>query len=94
MTHHQLIAAVADRGLTRQEAELAVTAMLDAIQEALYAGDKVNLLNICVLQTRTSPPKRMYAPAQGDFIIVPPKVRVKFTVSTKLHNGLNPKQPK
>ncbi len=53
MTKTELIAKVADTAnLSKKDAELAVSATLDAITEAVTAGDKVTLVGFGTFESR------------------------------------------
>lgn len=53
MNKAELISAVADKsGLARKDADLAVNAVIECIEEALEAGEKVQLIGFGVFETR------------------------------------------
>lgn len=54
MNKSELIRVTADRsGLTQKDAEAALNAALDAITDALAAGDKIQLVGFGSFETRT-----------------------------------------
>ena len=54
MNKTELIAAVAEKsGLSKKDSEKAVSAVLDAVTEALVAGDKVQLVGFGSFETKT-----------------------------------------
>ena len=53
MNKAELVAAVAEKaGLTKKDAEAALKAVLDVVEEALVAGDKVQLVGLGTFETR------------------------------------------
>jgi len=53
MTKAELISAVAEKsGLTKKDSDKAVTAMIDAITEALVSGDKVSLVGFGTFEVK------------------------------------------
>lgn len=54
MNKAELVADVADRaGLTKRDAEKAVNAVVDSIEDALTKGDKVSLVGFGTFEVRT-----------------------------------------
>lgn len=54
MTKAELITAVAEKSeLSKKDSEKAVAAVVDAITEALVAGDKVSLVGFGTFETKT-----------------------------------------
>ena len=53
MTKAELISAVAEKAsLTKKDSDLAVSAMIDAITEALVSGDKVSLVGFGTFEVK------------------------------------------
>jgi len=53
MTKAELISAVAEKsGLTKKDSDKAVTAVIDAITEALVGGDKVSLVGFGTFEVK------------------------------------------
>jgi len=53
MTKAELISAVAEKsGLTKKDSDKAVSAVIDAITEALVAGDKVSLVGFGTFEVK------------------------------------------
>lgn len=64
MTKTELIAAVADKaGLTKKDAEAAVSATFEAITDALSKGDKVQLMGFGSFVTKDRPARTCINPA-------------------------------
>ena len=72
MNKTQLIDVVAkNANLKKKDAELAVTAALDAITAALAAGDKVQLVGFGTFEVRARAEKKARNPQTGAEITVP-----------------------
>ncbi|MDD4850185.1 MAG: HU family DNA-binding protein [Gemmiger sp.] len=72
MTKVELIAAVAaDAGLTKKDAEKAVTSTIDAITEALKQGDKVSLVGFGTFEVRERPARKGRNPQTKQEITIP-----------------------
>lgn len=72
MNKAELVAAVAEKaGSTKKDAERAVGAVLDSIQEALVKGDKVSLVGFGTFDTRTRPARKGRNPQTDEVINIP-----------------------
>lgn len=72
MTKVELIAAVAtDAGLTKKDAEKAVTSTIDAITAALKKGDKVSLVGFGTFEVRDRPARKGRNPQTKKEITIP-----------------------
>ena len=66
------IAAVAEKsGLTKKDAEKAVSAVLDSIVEAVAAGDKVSVVGFGTFETRTRNARTGLNPRTKETIQIP-----------------------
>ena len=71
MNKNELIAAVAERAnLTKKDSELALTAALEAITEALVEGDKVQLIGFGSFETKKREAREARNPRTGATIKV------------------------
>lgn len=72
MTKVDLIAAVAsEAGLTKKDAEKAVTSALGAITAALKDGDKVSLVGFGTFEVRDRPARKGRNPQTKEEITIP-----------------------
>ena len=67
-----LVAKVSEKtGLSKKDAERSVAAVLESIQEALVAGDKVQLVGFGTFETRSRGERTGRNPRSGDAIKIP-----------------------
>jgi DNA-binding protein HU-beta len=66
MTKQDLVNAVAEEGITKKEAAVAVNAIFDAIKEALAAGDKVSLVGFGSFTVRERAAREGRNPRTGE----------------------------
>lgn len=72
MKKTELIAAVADKsGISKKDAEKAVTAVIDTIIEAVAAGDKIQLTGFGTFEQRTRNARTGCDPRTGNKIEIP-----------------------
>ncbi|MGM0436018.1 MAG: HU family DNA-binding protein [Bacillota bacterium] len=72
MNKTELVAKVADAsGLTKKDAESALSATLNAIQESLEKGDKVVLTGFGTFEVRERKPRVGHNPRTGESISIP-----------------------
>jgi len=70
---NDLVATVAERaGLSRKDSERAVTAVIDAIQEALAKGEKVSLVGFGTFEVRARGARVGRNPRTRQAITIPP----------------------
>lgn len=85
MNKVELIAAVSEKsGLKKKDAELAVNSLLDTIEEALKAGDKVQLIGFGTFETRKRAARSGRNPKTGEEITIPESVIPAFKPGNKL----------
>ncbi|MCH5186859.1 MAG: HU family DNA-binding protein [Oscillospiraceae bacterium] len=69
MNKSSLIAAVADKaGITKKDSEKAVAALIETVQEALKAGDKVQLVGFGTFEVRERAAREGKNPQTGETI--------------------------
>lgn len=69
MNKTELIAAVAEKSdITKKEAEKAVSSMIEAIEEALVSGDKVQLVGFGTFEVRERAARTGKNPRTGESI--------------------------
>lgn len=72
MTKHELISKVSEKtGLSKKASALAVDAVLDAIAEALAAGEKVHLIGFGTFEVRERAARIARNPQTGEPVEVP-----------------------
>lgn len=73
MTRNKLITAVARKtSLTRDQADEAISAMIDLICENLAAGEKVQITGFGTFEVRERGERNGRNPYSGESIIIPP----------------------
>jgi DNA-binding protein HU-beta len=72
MNKTELVAAIAEKtGLSKKDAEKALVATIDSIQDALVAGDKVQLVGFGTFEVRQRAEKQARNLKTNETIIVP-----------------------
>ena len=90
MNKTQLIDVVAKSAdLKKKDAELAVAAVLDAISDALAAGDKVQLIGFGSFEVKARAAREGHNPATGAKITIPASKNVGFAASKALKEKVN-----
>lgn len=89
MTKADLVAAVATEAqLTKKDADKAVTAVLDAITEALVKGDKVALVGFGTFETRKRPARTGRNPRTKETIEIPATTAPAFKAGKALKDAV------
>ncbi len=85
-----LVEVVANKAdLRKKDAEAAVNAVVEALTEALVAGEKVALLGFGTFEVKVSAARTGVNPATGAKIQIPAKKAVKFSVGKTLKEKVN-----
>lgn len=84
MNKTELVNAIAAAGLTKADSKKALDATLDAISNALKAGDKVALLGFGTFAVTERPARTGINPANKQKIEIPAKKMVKFKAGAEL----------
>lgn len=71
MNKTELIAAVAEKGFSKKDAEKAVAAVFGSIEDALKAGDKVQLIGFGTFEVRERAAKQGRNPRTGETMEFP-----------------------
>ncbi len=66
MNKTELVAAVAEKGFSKKDAEKAVAAVFGSIEDALKAGDKVQLIGFGTFEVRERAEKQGRNPRTGE----------------------------
>ena len=91
MNKADLVAKVADKtGFKKKDAELALDAVLNTIEEALVAGDSVRLIGIGTFETRSRKARTGRNPQQPDTVIsIPASKAPVFKAGKSLKDAVN-----
>ena len=85
MNKAELITSMAEKSqLTKKDAEAALKAFIDSVQEALEGGDKVQLVGFGTFEVRKRAARKGRNPQTGKEIKIAAKKVVKFKVGKKL----------
>jgi len=90
MTKQDLIRTVAEKaGLSQKQAGEAVNAMLDAVVEAVAAGDKVQLVGFGTFESRKHEARQGFNPLTKEAIQIPESVAPAFKAGQKFKDAVN-----
>ena len=90
MNKSELIAEVATRtGITKKDAGAAVSAVLDAITEALAKEEKVQLVGFGTFDVRTRTARSGRDPRTGKSIVIPASKAPAFKAGKALKDAVN-----
>ncbi len=88
MNKSELISAVAEKGLTKKDAELAVNGVLDTIIAELAKGEKVQLIGFGTFEVRDRVEKQGRNPKTGEAMIVPASKSPAFKAGAAFKNAI------
>ncbi len=95
MTKAELVAQVAEKAnLKKKDAKLAVEAVLSSMEEALAAGEKVQLIGFGSFEVRKRPARKAKNPRTGEEIKVPASKAPSFKAGKALKDAVNKKNGK
>ena len=90
MTKTNLIEAVAAKAdLKKADAEKAVNAVIDAISEALAAGDKVQVTGFGTFEVKANGERQGVNPKTGEKITIKASKAAKFSAGKTLKDAVN-----
>lgn len=90
MNKAQLIDVVAkETDLKKKDAEAAVNAAIAAIEKALVAGDKVQLIGFGSFEVKEKAAREGRNPSTGEAIQIEASKQVKFTAGSALKDSIN-----
>lgn len=90
MNRSQLVSVVAEKtGLKKKEAEAAVAAVLESIEEALVKEDKVQLFGFGTFSVESREARQGRNPATGESIMIPASKQIKFAPASSLKAKVN-----
>lgn len=89
MNKSELTAAVAEKlGVSKTAAERNVTAVFDAIQDAVSAGESVSLMGFGTLAIKERAARTGRNPATGATVSIPAGKRITFSAGKALKDAL------
>ncbi len=89
MNKTELVARIAESsGLTKKDAEAALNATLNAIQDSLVKGDKVVLTGFGTFEVRERKPRVGHNPRTGDSISIPAQKSPAFKAGKVLKDAV------
>ncbi len=91
MTRAELVATVAEKSeLDRKKADKAVTAVFEAIKQALIEGDKVQLIGFGTFENRERSARKGRNPRTGEEIDIPASKLPSFKAGKAFKDAVNP----
>jgi len=76
------MSAISD--LTQKDCDLALTAFIEIVQDALVTGDKVALVGFGTFDTHTTAARQGRNPKTGAPMVIPQQVRPRFRAGSEL----------
>ena len=90
MNKTELIAAIAERsGLSKKDAEKALTATLDTITGALVQGDRVQLIGFGTFETKNRETRMGHKPPNGEAVEIPAARLPRFKAGKALKDAVD-----
>lgn len=90
MNKTDLVNAIsAKAGLSKAESKKAVDATIEAIAEALKAGEKVSLIGFGTISVQERPERQGINPATKESITIAAKKVIKFKAGSDLESSIN-----
>ena len=90
MNKTELIAAVADKtGLSKKDAEAAITATVEAVTQALTQGEKVQLVGFGSFEVKARAERLGRNPQTGEAVAIPPSKSPVFKAAKNLKDAVN-----
>ena len=90
MNKTELVASVAEKtGLTKKDAEKAVNALFDSVQDALTAGDKVQMIGFGTFEVKERAARKGRNPQTGKEIEIPAAKNPVFKAGKALKDAVN-----
>ena len=90
MTKSQLIDAIAEKaGLSKADASKALSATLEAVTDALKAGEKVALIGFGTFSVSLRAARTGKNPQTGEAIAIPASKSAKFKAGQQLKDAVN-----
>jgi integration host factor subunit beta len=95
MTRSDLVAALADKfsQLTQRDTEFAVTAILNAMSDALARGHRIEIRGFGSFSINRRPPRLGRNPRSGEQVTIPEKLVPHFKPGKALREAVDARQP-
>ena len=89
MNKTELVAGVAEKaGLTKKDAEKAVNALFESVQQELIAGGKVQMIGFGTFEVKERAARKGRNPRTGEECLIPASRVVKFTPGKALKEAV------
>jgi DNA-binding protein HU-beta len=86
----ELVSAVSDKaGITKRDAEKAITALVETIEDALKTGEKVSLVGFGTFEVRDRKPRVGRNPQTGEEIRIPASRVPSFKAGKSLKESIS-----
>lgn len=93
MNKAELVASVADKaGIAKKDADKAVTALFESIQEALVEGDKVQMIGFGTFEVKERAERIGRNPQTGEALTIPASRTPSFKAGKALKDAVNPQK--
>lgn len=90
MNKTELVGSISDKaGLSKADSKKALDACVEAIADALKAGDKISLVGFGTFSVSERPARQGINPTTKAPISIPAKKVVKFKAGSELEGGIN-----
>ena len=90
MKKNDLVAAIAEKeNVSKKEADKALNIVLDAISDALIAGEKVSITGFGTFEVRDRPAKQCKNPRTGEPMTTKPCKALTFKAGKTLKDAVN-----
>lgn len=90
MNKNELVASVAEKaGLTKKDAEKAVGAIFESIQQALVEGNKVQVIGFGTFEVKERPARMGRNPRTNETIQIPASKNPAFKAGKALKDAVN-----
>ena len=90
MNKNELVASVAEKaGLTKKDAEKAVGAIFESIQQALVEGNKVQVIGFGTFEVKERPARTGRNPRTNETIRIPASKNPAFKAGKALKDAVN-----
>ena len=93
MNKAELINVIAEKGgYSKKEADKALNLVLEAITDALIAGEKVSITGFGTFEVRDRPAKQCKNPRTGEIMTTKPCKALAFKAGKTLKDAVNPEK--
>ncbi len=89
MTKADIASLVAEKGLTKKQAMVAVEATFDEIKKALKRGEKIQLVGFGSFQIKEKKARKGRNPQTGEEIVISARKVLKFKPGKSLQEAVN-----